>query len=129
MMLVPALASAQDETQVRRMFEAGRYQQVVEAAQPDAAPAVLFTAAQSQMKLGASDQAREVYAQLASRPEDDAWHFIGLSGQQLVDDQVDAAAASADQAVALNDGLAEAHYQKGLVLAKKQDWQIGRAHV
>jgi tetratricopeptide (TPR) repeat protein len=125
--MVPALASAQGENQVRRMFEAGRYQQVVEAAQPDAAPAVLFTAAQSQMKLGASAQAREVYGQLAARPEDDAWHFIGLSGQQLVDDQVDAAAESADRAVAIDDGLAEAHYQKGLVLAKKQDWRNAAA--
>jgi len=127
LMLAPALAAAQDTDQVRRMFEAGKYQQVVEAAPPDAAPGVLFTAAQSQLKLGASDQAREVYRVLAERPESDPWHFIGLSGQQLVDDQVDAAAESAERAIAMDDALAEAHYQRGLVLAKKQDWRNAAA--
>ena len=127
MIVVPALASAQDTAQVQKMFEAGRYQQVVEAAQPDAAPGVLFTAAQSQLKLGASDQARDVYGTLASRPEDDVWHFIGLSGQQLVDNDLNAAAESAERAVAMDDGLVEAHYQRGLVLAKKQDWRDAAA--
>jgi len=125
--LVPSAAFAQDAAAVQRLFEAGRYQQVVEAAQPDAPPAVLFTAAQSQLKLGASDQAREVYRILADRPEQDAWHFIGVSGQQLVDDQVDAAAKSAERAVAIDGGLPEAHYQLGLVLAKKQDWRNAAA--
>ncbi len=126
-LMVPALSSAQDTDEVRRMFEAGQYQQVVEAAPPDAAPAVLFTAAQSQLKLGASDQAREVYRMLAERPEDDPWHFVGLSGQQLIDDQADAAAESAAQAIAMDDGLAEAHYQRGLALAKIQDWRNAAA--
>jgi tetratricopeptide (TPR) repeat protein len=123
LVLAPAVASAQDTDQVRRLFEAGQYQQVVEAAPPDAAPAVLFTAAQSQLKLGASDQARETYRSLAERGEDDAWHFVGLSGQQLVDGDVDGAVQSADRAIALDDRLAEAHYQRGLALAKKEDWR------
>ena len=125
--LIPTLSYAQDSDQVRRMFEAGQYQQVVEAAPPDAPPGVLFTAAQSQLKLGASDQAREVYRMLAERPEDDPWHFIGVSGQQLIDDQADAAAESAERAISMDDGLAEAHYQRGLALAKKQDWRNGAA--
>lgn len=125
--LIPTLSYAQDSDQVRRMFEAGQYQQVVEAAPPDAPPAVLFTAAQSQLKLGASDQAREVYRVLAERPEEDPWHFIGVSGQQLIDDQADAAAESAERAISMDDGLAEAHYQRGLALAKKQDWRNAAA--
>ena len=126
-MLIPALASAQGTDEVRRMFEAGHYQQVVEAAAPDAEPSVLFTAAQSQLKLGASDQAREVYRILAERPDSDAWHFIGVSGQQLIDDQADAAAESAELAIGIDDGLPEAHYQRGLALAKKQDWRNAAA--
>ena len=126
-MLIPAIASAQNPDEVRRMFEAGQYQQVVEAAPPDAAPGVLFTAAQSQLKLGASDQAREVYRILAERPDSDAWHFIGVSGQQLIDDQADAAAESAELAIGIDDGLPEAHYQRGLALAKKQDWRNAAA--
>jgi tetratricopeptide (TPR) repeat protein len=126
-LFAPAAAFAQDASAVQKLFEAGRYQQVVEAAQAEAPPAVRFTAAQSQLKLGAADQAREIYRQLADMPEADAWHFIGLSGQQLLDNQVDAAEASAKRAVAIAGDLAEAHYQLGLVLAKKQDWRDGAA--
>lgn len=127
LILVAGVASAQDTDQVRKMFEAGRYQQVVEAAPPNAPPVVLFTAAQSQLKLGASEQAREIYQILAERPVGDAWHFIGVSGLQLLDDRADAAADSAERAVAIDDGLAEAHYQRGLALAKKQDWRDAAA--
>jgi tetratricopeptide (TPR) repeat protein len=122
LLLVPAVALAQDAAEVRKMYEAGRYQQVVEAAGGADSPAVVYTAAQSHQKLGATDQARESYAALASRPEDDPWHFIGLSAQQLLDDSVDAAQESAQQAIARDSGLPEAHYQLGLVLAKRQDW-------
>jgi tetratricopeptide (TPR) repeat protein len=118
---------AQDASQVLKLFEAGQYQRVVEAAQPDADPAVLYTAAQSHQKLGENDQALQTYGALASRDEGDVWHFIGLSAQQLMQDDTDGAAASARQAVAMNGGLAEAHYQLGLVLAKRQEWQAAAA--
>jgi tetratricopeptide (TPR) repeat protein len=124
---LPALASAQDVSEVRKLFEAGQYQRVVEAASPDATPDVIYTAAQSQQKLGANDQAGELYAQLASRGEDDVWHFIGLSGQQLVGDDVEGALASARRAVSIDGSLAEAHYQLGLVLAKRQSWSEAAA--
>ena len=58
-LLVPTLALAQDAAEVRKMYEAGRYQQVVERSNDGSAPAVVYTAAQSHQKLGASDQARE----------------------------------------------------------------------
>ena len=45
-----------------------------------------------------------------------------MSGQQLLDGQIDAAAESARQAAALAGNLAEAHFQLGLVLAKREDW-------
>ncbi|HEY5617023.1 MAG TPA: tetratricopeptide repeat protein [Vicinamibacterales bacterium] len=121
-LLFPGVALAQDAAEVRKMYEAGRYQQAVEASSEGAAPAVVYTAAQSHQKLGASDQARDSYAQLAARPEDDAWHFVGMSGQQLLDGQTDAAAESARQAVARAGNLPEAHFQLGLVLAKREDW-------
>src|SRR5688572_10758783 len=102
LLFVPAMTFAQDPAEVRRLFEAGRYQQVLEAAGENASPAVLYTAAQSQQKLGAMEQAKQMYGQLSARPENDPWHFIGLSGQQLADDQTDAALASARQATAMD---------------------------
>ncbi len=123
LLFVPAAASAQDAAEVRKMYEAGRYQQVVESAGGAEDPAVVYTTAQSHQKLGATDQARESYGSLAGRAEDDPWHFIGLSAQQLLDNDVDAAQESAQQAIARGGGLPEAHYQLGLVLAKREDWR------
>jgi len=125
-MAAPA-AFAQDGSQVQKLFEAGQYQRVVDSAQPDGDPAVLYTAAQSHQKLGENDRAIETYGALAARDESDIWHFIGLSGQQLVQDDVDGAMASARHAVEMDGGMAEAHYQLGLVLAKRQEWAAAAA--
>ncbi|MEQ1574646.1 MAG: tetratricopeptide repeat protein [Vicinamibacterales bacterium] len=107
---------------VHKLFEAGQFQQVIEAVPADAAPDQLYTAAQSHQKLGSNDQAIQIYGRLASRAEDDAWHFIGVSGQRLLEDQIDAAADAARRAVAISGNLPEAHFQLGLGLAKGQAW-------
>ena len=127
MALAPSVAEGQDAAEVRKMYEAGRYQQVVETTGDASAPDVIYTNAQSHQKLGAIDQARESYGELAGLPEDDPWHFIGLSAQQLLEDNADAALDSAREAVARIGDLAEAHYQLGLVLAKREDWQAAAA--
>ena len=111
----------------RQLFEAGQYQQAIDAATDTTEPQALYVAAQSRQKLGAIDEARATYGQLAARPDADVWHFIGLSGQQLLDDQTDAALATAQQAAAMADTLSTAHYQVGLVLAKRRDWQRAAA--
>jgi tetratricopeptide (TPR) repeat protein len=115
-------ASAQDASEVRRLFEAGQYAQVVQAATPEADPAVVYTAAQGQQKLGADPAARELYQRLAERPDGDPWRAVGASALALMDGQNDAAADSARQAVALNGDLPDAHYQLGLVLARQEAW-------
>ena len=122
LVLTPAALFAQDAGQVQKLFEAGRYQQVLEAAGPDADGAVVYTAAQSQQKLGANDQALGLYQQLADRPEGDPWRLIGLSAVQLMQDQLDPALESARGAAGSAGDLPEAHYQLALVLAKRQAW-------
>lgn len=118
-----SLALAQDRAETRRVFQAGHYDQVVaQGAGAAADPAVLMMAAQSHQKLGAPEQARAIYQRLAGRPENDPWHFIGQSAGQLLDNQPDAAIASAERAVALGDALPDSHYQLGLVLAFRQRW-------
>jgi tetratricopeptide (TPR) repeat protein len=113
---------AQSASQAQRQFEAGQYQQVVEAATPDGDPALLFTAAQSSQKLGQAEQAIGAYGALAARDEGDPWHSIGLSGQQLMGEDVDGAMASARRAVEMAGNMAETHYQLGMVLAKAKNW-------
>jgi len=114
---------AQDTARVRRMFESGQYQQAIETAADGDAPEAVYTAAQSYQRLGSAGEAKDTYGRLAARPEDDPWHFIGLSGQQLVDEDTDGALASAQQAAEMAGGLPEAHFQVGLVLAKRQDFR------
>jgi tetratricopeptide (TPR) repeat protein len=121
--LTSTVVSAQDTTQLQKMFEAGHHQQVVEATGTDAPPPALYTAAQSHQKLGANGQALDLYRKLAELPEGDVWHFIGLSGQQLLEGQNDAALESAQRAVELNGDLAESQYQLGLVRARRQEWR------
>lgn len=120
--LIPTLALAQDAAQIQRLFEAGQYQQVVDSTTPDSPPDVLYTVAQSQQRLGALDQAAVTFSRLAERVEPDPWHFIGLSGRQLVEGNADAAIASARQAVATAPALPSSHFQLGLVLARQQQW-------
>jgi len=121
------VAFAQNASQVQKLFEAGQYQRVVESAQPDGDPAVLYAAAQSHQKLGETDRAVETYGALASRDEGNAWHFIGLSGQQLLGNDLNAAVESARRAVELGPDMSEAHYQLGLVLAKREEWASAAA--
>ena len=118
-----AAQSPEAASQAREQFEAGHYQQVVEAAGPDADPAVVFTAVMSHEKLGATDQALALARRLAELPEDNPWRSIGQSFAELLDNQLDAALTSAQHAVSMADGLPEAHYQLGLVLAKRQAWK------
>lgn len=125
--LTTSTVFAQDTSQVQKLFEAGQYQRVVESAQADSDPAVLYTAAQSHQKLGENDRAMEKYSALAARDESDIWHFIGLSGQQLMQDDVEGALASARHAVEMDGNMADAHYQLGLVLAKRQEWDAAAA--
>jgi tetratricopeptide (TPR) repeat protein len=119
---LPTLALAQDPGEIQRLFEAGRFQQVVDATNPASPPEVLYTTAQSQQKMGANDQAVQTFSRLAERPEGDPWHFIGLSGRQMVEGNIDAAVASARQVVAMAPDLPYAHFQLGLVLARQQQW-------
>lgn len=132
--LAPAFVQAQDSQAVQRLYEAGQYQQVVDAATPGSPPEVVYTAAQSYQKMTADPQALQAYDRLAALPPSSPWHFIGVSGRQIVENQAEPAAASARQAVAAAGPatgapgteaartLAAAQYQLGLALAKLQRW-------
>lgn len=122
MVLIPTVVLAQDPAQIQRLFESGKYQQVVDSTTPDSPPDVLYTTAQSQQKLGAADQAAQTFGRLAERPEADPWHFVGLSGRQLVEGNVEGATAAARQAVAMAPDLPYSHFQLGLTLARQQAW-------
>jgi tetratricopeptide (TPR) repeat protein len=120
-------AQAPEPSEAQRDFEAGRYRQVVESVQPESASTTLFFAVFSAQKLEAPDRAADLARRLASRPDDDPWHFVGLSISQLLGGNDDGALEAARRAVALDGRLAEAQYQLGLALAKRQAWREAAA--
>jgi tetratricopeptide (TPR) repeat protein len=121
--LLAQAAPVAAQSEVRRQFEAGHFQPVIDAAVPDAEPAVVYLAALGHQKAGAVDQAIATARRLAQQPEDSPWRFVGQSLAELLEMQVDAAAASAQRAVGMPGAPAEAHYQLGLVLARQQQWR------
>jgi len=121
-LLAPTAVLAQDPAQVQRLFEAGRFQQVVDATTPASPPDALYLAAQSHQKLGGAARAAETFGLLAQRPETDPWHFVGLSGRQMVEGNGEAAVASARRATSMAPDLPATHFQLGLALARLQNW-------
>lgn len=123
LVIVLGWAATSSAQEIRKQFEAGQYQQVIEAAAGDAQPPVLYMAALSHQKAGALDQAVAVAQRLASLPENSSWHFVGESLNALLQDQTDPALAAARRAVEMPDAAPEAHYQLGLVQARRQEWR------
>ena len=119
---VPPAASAQALADVRAMFDAGQYQQAIDAAAASQDPHVMFLVAQSYQKLRRTDDARKIYQQLAARPAADAWQAIGQSAIALLSSNANGAAQEADQAVARGGSIAEAHYVRGLALSAQQNF-------
>src|SRR3954466_14032879 len=77
-------ASAQSLPDLRKLYDAGQYQQAIPAAaaakvSENDQPRVTYLAAQSQQKLRHLDEARQAYGQLAARGEGDPWRDIGRS--------------------------------------------------
>jgi tetratricopeptide (TPR) repeat protein len=111
--------SAQGLNELRKLYDAGQYQQVVGAPADD--PRVAFLIAQSHQKLGHRDEARAAYEQLAAHGGDDPWHDVGRSALAVMAANPGEAADAANQAVAHGDSIAEAHFQRGLALSATQD--------
>jgi tetratricopeptide (TPR) repeat protein len=123
---LPAAAAMQEPPDVKKLFEAGQYQEVVEAVssredQGDAAPDLVYLAGQSFLKLDESDRANEQFGRLSGRSEDDPWRYIGKSAQAQTAGETEDALAAANRAVALNARHVYAQYQLGLVYSARND--------
>lgn len=125
--LLAVPAGAQEPREIRQLFEAGQFDQVVAAADGGAAPSVVYLAALSQQKLGAPDRALDFARRLTELPEDSAWRFIGESVVDLLEGRIDPALAAARRGVELDGRLVEAQLQLGLVLARQEAWKEAAA--
>jgi tetratricopeptide (TPR) repeat protein len=111
---------AQSLDEARKSYDTGAYQKVIDAAGNSSEPRLIYLVAQSQQKLRKPDDARRTYQKLSSRPDTDAWHFIGQSALDLLATNPDSAVTNANKAVTLGPSIAEAQYQRGLALSTKQ---------
>jgi len=125
--LALALTTGQTVADVRQLYDAGKYREVVGAleqatAEADKASRLQYLAAQSYDKLNDAEAARRTYQRLADIGGEAPWASIGRSAVQLMDNQFDEALGSADQAVRLAASLPEAHYQRGVVLMVRKEY-------
>src|SRR5262245_12873947 len=112
----PRPAASQTFTELRDKYDAGAYQQVVDAARgaklpDDQQQRLTYLTARSQQKLAHNDEAHRIYEQLAQRAEADPWRDIGRSALALMDSKTDQAVEAADRSVAHGASLSEAHFQ------------------
>jgi len=113
--------AAQSLADVRKLFDAGQYQQAAGAGGADQDPRIAYLVGQSYQRLSRLDDARNAYEQLTARPDADAWHHIGRSAVALLASDAAGAADAAGQAVARGGSVPEAYYQQGLALSLRQD--------
>jgi len=110
-------APAQDDA--RRLFEAGKYAEVVERTASDQSPEAQYLKGLAHRKLGQTDQAKEAFGRLEGGGE--AWKATGESAAAFADGNLDAALARAQAAVQANPALSQAQFQRGLVLEARNE--------
>ena len=125
--LALALAAGQTAADVRQLYDAGKYREVVGALEQatieaDKAARLQYLAAQSYDKLKDAEAARRTYQRLADSGGETPWSSIGLSAVQVMDKQLDEALESANRATRVDAPPPEAHYQRGIVLMFRKDY-------
>lgn len=114
-------AQAQEMTP-QQHFDAGRYNEAIQAVPPDAGDDLKYLAAQAHLRMQRQDEAKATFQQLGGGDEGNAWTFVGRSAVAQADGDLAGSEAAARRAVELNGGLAEAHYQLGQALYAASNW-------
>ena len=127
LMLVLPVQSAQTLTDARRLYDAGKYREAIDAVSSASSEGqtearLLYLVAQSREKLNDAEGARRIYEQLANRGDGDPWRFVGRSALSLRERDFANALAAANDAVMRGPRVAEAHYQLGLVHSFREDF-------
>lgn len=118
-------AAAQDRPSPQKLFEAGQYdvmlQRVAEEREhgQQSLESTLL-AALAQDRLDQDGPARAEYQRLADQ-DNPSWRMIGKSGCALAAGNADEALAAATEAVRLEENLGYAHFQLGIVHARRNN--------
>lgn len=117
---------------VRHLYDAGKFNEVISTVEQARAGAdttalrLQYLAAQSHEKLNDRDGARGIYERLAGGA-DPAWAAIGRAAIALIDKRMDEALIAADSGVEAGAALPEAHFQRGIVLMTRRDYEEASA--
>jgi tetratricopeptide (TPR) repeat protein len=113
---------------VRRLYDAGKFREAIGAAEQShadgdsGAQRLQYLTAQSQEKLKNTDGAKDNYQRLASSG-DQAWGLIGRAGAARLDKRLDEAVDLINKATEANDSLPDAHFERGLILMTRRDYE------
>lgn len=113
---------AAQEMNPQQLFNAGRYNEVVQAVPAEAGDDAGYLAGQAHQRLNQAGEAKARFSRLGGGDENNAWTFVGRSAAAQVDGNHAAAEAAARRAVELNGGLFEARYQLGQALYAASNW-------
>ena len=115
LLLAVTLTPAAQDPSPQKLFESGKYQEAIDniKGRQDAPSDQVYLRALAHRKLNQNDDAKEAFGALAG--QDGAWKEIGNSGRDMIEGNLDAAAAAAQKAVAADGNSAAARYQLGLV--------------
>jgi tetratricopeptide (TPR) repeat protein len=116
-------ALAQVKPSVQGLFEAGQYDQALQAIadQREAGAADGYLAAQIFLKRGQPDDAKRELSRLTDQ-NDRVWSAIAESAHAMIDDDGQGALKAAERAAAMDSNHFFALYQLGLVKAVREDW-------
>jgi tetratricopeptide (TPR) repeat protein len=111
------------------LYDKGSYQEAADAvgqlrSAGDADPAELFAGGLALEGLQQKPEAASTYAEIAaSRPDTDAWHWIGESARALASGDVNTAVTASNRAVEIDAGNKYGYFQRGLVLSNQRSYQ------
>jgi tetratricopeptide (TPR) repeat protein len=122
------LFGGQAVSDVRRLYDAGKFNEVISTVEQTRAAAdtatmqLQYLAAQSREKLNDHDGARVLY-QLLADGADPAWAAIGRAAVALIDKRMDDALNAANSGAEAGALLPEAHFERGIVLMNRRDYE------
>ncbi len=120
--------AAQDPPNPRALFDAGHYQQVIDAigSQPDRPADLTYLLGHSYLRLNLRDEARQAFSSLSAGVAPDAptpWSLVGESAAALVDLNNGLAVEKAAKAVEIAPGEFFPNYQLGLAQSAAEQWE------
>ena len=117
----PSVTPAAPSTSVQRLYESGRYQDVLSSVNAgDSSAQALWFAAQSILKLGQREQASRQFAELPRAGGNPAWQTVADLAQALIRDDA-ADIDRAREAAAAFPGDPFVQYQLGLAHLRRND--------